>query len=95
LAIMSDKQSASSPVTLGQFIRRARGGRSQAEFAALAGVSVSYVSGIESGDRVGSVRTLNAIARAIGVSPDDLANLADAARAARLRNKADLLERAS
>ena len=48
-------------------------GLAQPELAARAGVSVPYLSQLETGKRKGSLEVLNAIARALNLSLDDLA----------------------
>jgi DNA-binding XRE family transcriptional regulator len=47
-------------------------GLGQKELAENAGISVPYLSQIETGKRKGSLEALSAIARALGVSLDDL-----------------------
>ena len=44
----------------------------QQELAEKAGISVPYLSQLETGKRKGSLEALNAIARALGVALDDL-----------------------
>ena len=48
-------------------------GLSQAELAAKAGISASYLSQLESGKRDGTVEVLSALAVELGVALDDLA----------------------
>jgi ribosome-binding protein aMBF1 (putative translation factor) len=48
-------------------------GLSQRELAEKAGVSVSYLNEIEGGKKPGSVKTLKALAEAMGLALDDLA----------------------
>jgi transcriptional regulator with XRE-family HTH domain len=47
-------------------------GLGQQELAEKAGISIPYLSQLETGKRKGSLDALNAIARALGVSLDDL-----------------------
>jgi len=47
-------------------------GLSQPELAELAGVSVPYLSQLETGKRKGSLEVLSAVARALNLSLDDL-----------------------
>ncbi len=54
-------------------IWRVHRGLEQAELAERAGVSIPYLSQLERGKRKGSLEVLNAIARALSVSLDDLA----------------------
>ena len=47
-------------------------GLTQHQLAATVGINPAYLSQIERGERAGSAKTLAAIARALGVDPDDL-----------------------
>ena len=47
-------------------------GLTQRELAATAGIGALYLSQIETGKRMGSAKTLAAIAKALGVAVDDL-----------------------
>ena len=51
---------------------RARLGWTQEDLASQAGINRSYLAGIESGRRNTSARTIEKLARALGVSPADL-----------------------
>ncbi len=51
---------------------RARLGWTQEDLARQAGINRSYLAGIESGRRNTSARTIEKLARALGVSPADL-----------------------
>jgi len=57
--------------TVGQRVRRLRleRGLSQHEIA-VPGVSYAYVSRIEAGQRIPSLKTIRALARRLGVTPD-------------------------
>jgi DNA-binding XRE family transcriptional regulator len=52
---------------------RKKRGLSQATLAKTVGVAQGFISEIESGRKIGDVRTLGAIARALSVTLDDLA----------------------
>lgn len=54
-----------------QVIRKYRG-MTQAELASEAGISSLYLSQIETGNRSGSAKTLQAVARALDVDLDDI-----------------------
>ena len=56
---------------------RARLGWTQEDLARQAGINRSYLAGIESGRRNTSARTIEKLARALGVSPADLLALLD------------------
>ncbi len=47
-------------------------GMTQAELAKAAGISVPYLSQIETGNRVGKMEVLAAVAKALGLSIDDI-----------------------
>ncbi|WP_330308521.1 MULTISPECIES: helix-turn-helix transcriptional regulator [unclassified Streptomyces] len=58
---------------LGQLLRKARGGRSMAEVAAVAGISAETLRKIETGRApTPAFFTVAALARALGLSMDDL-----------------------
>lgn len=70
---LNDTQ-APGPTTLGEKITliRQKKGISQADLAEKAGISAAYLCHIEKGKVLPAVSTLRAIARALGVCPDDL-----------------------
>ena len=53
-------------------VYRAHRGMTQKRLAEAAGINPVYLSQIETGKRTGSLKTLAAIARALGVEPGDL-----------------------
>lgn len=66
--ILSRELAGESPVKLWRIQRSL----TQQELAGRAGISKPYLSQIETGKRQGTVETLRAIARALGVPPDVL-----------------------
>ena len=49
-------------------------GQTQEALAVLAGISKAYLCQIETGKRIGAVKTIKAVAKALGVRLDDLQN---------------------
>ncbi|WP_109211787.1 MULTISPECIES: helix-turn-helix transcriptional regulator [Microbacterium] len=81
------RDAASPPETVG--LRRVSGLRRE-EVAGLAGVSVSYYTRIEQGAVSATAEVLEAIARALQLSPDDREHLRDLTRAGRAGRDAEI-----
>lgn len=70
------KKDADITVRFGERVRELRKakGRSQEAFAAVCGLDRTYISGIERGRRNVSLRNIEVIAKALGISISELTN---------------------